>query len=165
MFADNFYIIIQLNKSLDIASIDSALSELVALNGVKPGLFGFHYSTPEVDAPTEYYQGYVFFKEFYLDAREKEDDSLAYFAVTYYSPGKDSRCGVISISAFNHPAGYIIMDQHQEMSKLLKLSFEKTGAFDLLLFCNDPIDLPPLILNKYLIGVEEKDNGIEYALR
>lgn len=165
MFADSFYIIVQLKKSLDVASIDSALSELEALNGVKPGSFGFKYSTPEVDGPTDYYQGYVFFNEFYVDARENEDDSLAYFAVTYFSPGRDSRCEVISISAFNHPAGYIIYDQHREMSKLLKLSFEKIKAFDLLLFCNDPEDTPPLILSKYLNGIDEKGNGIDYALR
>ena len=69
-----------------------------------------------------------------------------------------------SISAFNHPAGALLLEHHEEMIGKLKYLLDEAGVFQTLLYTNDSeYDTAELFL-RYKEGATLKDLGVLYVL-
>jgi hypothetical protein len=168
MIGDNLNISIGLKKSVKIHLIEEAFLSLRNMNFIRPDTFVLKNKEPEVLTVEDDIKIICYYNQFICDYEGNDYGVPAYFSVAYYSSSKerlDYSCNMVSVSAFNHPAGELILENNEEINNQLKEALEGLGVFDLLIYTNDSIYDTPELLSKYKNKDIEGNSGILYVLK
>jgi hypothetical protein len=164
MIGDNFLISVGLSKSVALDLIQETLLSLKDAHNVRPDTMNIEKKEPELIDVDNDCIFKAFYNRFFFDYENNDYGVFAYFSVVYYDFTEDHQCGMLSIDAFNHPAGEFISDNNAEMTGLLKAKLEQLGVFDVLIVTVDAGYNTPTILSRFKNKDPELASQTLYAL-